>query len=492
MTLPAGGLAGLRRLIRRRLALFVAVDAGLLVVGLLLLFLLLQRGSDAGQMEANERETAVFIKGWTADGTSLSARKMTILLSDCVDNDRILDLPRGFAPLGRLGWLLRRAGVLSGPRYAELFEGPVSVPAWSLETRGLGVRRDDMVAALSSQIMMIIEAHGSVDLVVQGEVADVALAAARSVEKLAPRESRVLVRKVVVLGASAAGAAGFEKPGRVREWVYFWTEPGKDTEPVLRARAFTRRFKGEDFDGDDLLFTAPPKEGRYSDKEIAVFVQRLLQSDLSMEDYMMLAQRRPPPAEAFPEGGGGAWPSNPPGRPGPPALTAPPAASVPAAAQAPAVQPLASFMPFPVLSTGAVRDSSTLVIAAPAAVEPAAPEPEAPKTLKVHDLTVEQPLRLVERSVRLAADLAKRNAERAESARRRKKERMTDYTAAQAAQLQASQAAAQAPAPTAVQAAAAPPPAAAEAPLPALPAKGSLSPFKSGPKVTRQDLGEEP
>ncbi|MBI5884245.1 MAG: hypothetical protein HZB91_14210 [Elusimicrobia bacterium] len=515
MPASSGDAGALRGFARRRWPFFLVLDLLLFAAGFGLLLCLLQRGVDTDQIALNDRDIQAFVKGWTADGTSLAGRRVTILVADSVETGRVLDLPGGKRARGWWQWVLRRTGLAKKETFAGLFEGAGLVPEWTVETRGWAARRDEIVSALASQVMSVVEAHGTVDLVVQGEVADLALAAARGVEKLAPPESRHLLRKVVVLGASSASPpqASFEKPGRVKEWVFFWREKGGfgGSEVTVKAEAHTRLFKGEVFDGEDLLFTAPPKQGWYSDKEILMFVQRLLQSDLAMEDYMMLAQHRPPtpslPASGTP--------------------SASPAPGVPSAPVAPHALPgpgiLATeqpgFMPFPVPATPPARpplsstgpvDSSSLVRLGSA--EQKAPEeagkPPAPKGGV--DLASLQPLRLIDLSVGLAFELAKRNAERAELARASKREKMADYSAAKAA---VREAAAREAAAKAAREAAAPEDSATEAPPPtasapptlampkgvmpkALPSSaplkgGTISPFKSGPKVGRKDL-EEP
>jgi hypothetical protein len=455
------------------------LDLALFLAGCGLLLCLFQRGQDADQVAANERASAAFVKGWTADGTSLAGRRVVILVSDRVETSRVLDLPDESRLGGWARWGLRRLGLRRAVSAAELFESVVPVPEWTVETRGWAVPRREMVSALAGQIMRLIEGHGTVDLVVQGEVADFALEAAREVEKLAPPESRTLLRKVVVVGA--VSVAAFEKPGRVREWVFFWRESGGEggSESVLKAVAHTRRFKGEVFEGEDLLFTEPPKQGWYSDKEIVAFVQRLLQSDLSMEDYMMLAQRRPPSETA-------------------PPLLAPIPAPAPPLEPAPAPEPAPIPVPAqpPAASTDTVRDPSALVLSVPAEEEPQ--DEAAPKAPPKPDQALESPLRLLERSVRLAGELAKRNAERAAGARESKLRAMAGYGAAkQEAAAKAlddaagprtgpGSAATQAPAATQVPSAGETPPSTAP------PLKGGrIAPFKSGPKVTREQLDQE-
>ncbi|MBI4679094.1 MAG: hypothetical protein HY748_16070 [Elusimicrobia bacterium] len=500
-------------LVRARRPLFAALAASLLAGGLCMFVCLLQRGADADQLALNERAGRAFILGWTADGTALAGRRVAFLIADCVKTPTVLDLPAETTLRGWARWALRRLRLKTGSSYAGLFEGAVPVPEWMLETRGWAVRRDETVGSLASQIMSLVEAHGTVDLVVQGEAAGVALPAVRAAEKLAPPESRVLVRKVVVLGMRSKGlparsldASGrFEKPGRVKEWVFLWREPpgaGDAGGGVTMAEAFTRGFKGQVFDGEDLLFTTPPKQGWYSDKEIIVSVQRLLQSDRTMEEYMLLAQRQPPPAvqkgaepptaapaaNTVPEG---VWHGGPSGLDAAPAKPAaePGASGRPERPAAPGEGRTAApgFMPFPAV------DSSSLASYGPGGGE-AKPPPEEesaclPGTTRPcasPPPEVEPSVRLIERSVALALELAKWNVERASHARSRKRERMAEYLAAKAAAREAAKAREAEAAREAAE-----PPAAQMPPAAPQPSTGGrITPFKSGPKVTREDLGE--
>ena len=272
----------------------------LLACGIIGMPMLMESREEGGQTAANEEILQSLISERSPAGT----RQITFLVADRLQAPFILQPNMGKPIPGFDGWSSWFGRSSKDPGYAAMLGVGTPLPVWYLDTRLWAVKRNETIHSLASQILAARKAQARVNLVAEGEGALIAVSALMELEKMAGPGERPVLAKAAFLGNNivmlrslpglpADNPATGASSSLIQEMGHFWINPSEGSfgSPApLHLTAFTEKFHGQSFQGNDLLGFAPDVP-QISDEDTLKAVGKMIHSQKSMEQFMGLEAR---------------------------------------------------------------------------------------------------------------------------------------------------------------------------------------------------------